>query len=271
MWPYPTGYPDAMYGGAAPAPPAPIFPVMDPMFVDPMFAPVDPLFAAPPPYTPYGNNVFNSMPPFASFPPPSTAPVISPAPPPPPPPPSFAPSFASPPSSVTPNELQLLFESKKSQWAAEIIDNLLFLGSGRAAQLREELQRRRIRHILNVADDVPNYHGNDFVYLNLHVRDFGQDQKGISTRFQVAFDFLAERERLKEPLLVHCAAGINRSATIVIAWLMKRNALKLETAWMLVKQKRNICPLRDNRLELLKFERELHGCNFLTEEQLLKL
>jgi protein-tyrosine phosphatase len=38
---------------------------------------------------------------------------------------------------------------------------------------------------------------------------------------------------------VHCWAGVSRSATIVIAYLMRKNKWPLETAMDYVKQKRN--------------------------------
>ena len=129
----------------------------------------------------------------------------------------------------------------------------------------------RSRHVLNVADDVPNYHEGKVIYKRLEVRDFGQDA-GIGRVFDAAFAFLAEREANKEPCLVHCAQGANRSATIVIAWLMKRNECKLEEAWAAVKAKRpGITPLRDNRQQLWELERRLHGCNFITSEQAQRL
>jgi atypical dual specificity phosphatase len=129
----------------------------------------------------------------------------------------------------------------------------------------------RSRHVLNVADDVPNFHEGRLTYKRLDVRDFGQDA-GIARVLVEAFAFLAEREARKEPCLVHCAAGANRSATIVIAWIMKRSECKLEEAWAAVKAKRpGIVPLRDNRNALWELERKLHGCNFLSLEEVMQL
>jgi atypical dual specificity phosphatase len=127
------------------------------------------------------------------------------------------------------------------------------------------------RHVLNVADDVPNFHEGKLIYKRLEVRDFGQDS-GIARVFDQAFAFLAEREARKEPCLVHCAQGANRSATIAIAWVMKRSECKLEEAWAVVKAKRpGIVPLRDNRLALWELERKLHGCNFLSLDDVQRL
>ena len=41
-------------------------------------------------------------------------------------------------------------------------------------------------------------------------------------------------------ILIHCAAGVSRSASFTIAYLMKKNKMKYEDAYALVKEKRKI-------------------------------
>eukprot|EP00466_Bigelowiella_natans_P014121 jgi/Bigna1/83075/fgenesh1_pg.101_\ len=55
----------------------------------------------------------------------------------------------------------------------------LYLGSGESAKKKDDLKNLGITDIMNVADDVPNFHPNDFKYTNLHVADFGQDEDRI--------------------------------------------------------------------------------------------
>ena len=111
-------------------------------------------------------------------------------------------------------------------WASDIYQSRLWLGAGRDAMNLSQLQQHSITHILNCADDVPNYYedNNIFVYKSLYVADFGGDI-GIKRVFREAADFviLAIHERDDTRVLIHCANGSNRSATVAIAVLMIMN------------------------------------------------
>ncbi len=104
-------------------------------------------------------------------------------------------------------------------WASMITPQL-YLGRGQDAKNLKQLQQHGITHILNVADDVENFHPNYFTYANLNVTDFGGD-KGIRRVFPPARDFVKTAlSTRRNTVLVHCANGSNRSATVVIALLM---------------------------------------------------
>ncbi len=166
------------------------------------------------------------------------------------------------------SELSDKLQIRKNQWASEIIVGKLWLGNGSQASDLDELRKRGITHILNVTDDVPNYHDEPpFVYLKLEIQDFGQD-KGITRAFDAAFAFLYKAEADNEPVLIHCAGGANRSATMTIAWLMHSQHLTLAEAYRRVKAiRRGISPLRDNRLQLLQFELSLYGTNSFASDE----
>ena len=142
----------------------------------------------------------------------------------------------------------------------------LFLGSGQDASNAEKLREHGVTHIVNVADDVENFHPGEFVYCNLNVTDFGGDA-GISRVFNQAADFIRNASlACGEPeagegrgILVHCANGSNRSSTVVIACLMILQGFDLKTAFDTVKKAhRKTHPLGDNRKQLMDFERRLY-------------
>ena len=59
-------------------------------------------------------------------------------------------------------------------------------------------------------------------------------------------------------MLVHCHAGISRSATIVIAYLMKALSMTLEEAYKLVKSRRpRIKPNQAFISQLMEYEKEV--------------
>lgn len=59
-------------------------------------------------------------------------------------------------------------------------------------------------------------------------------------------------------VLVHCVAGVSRSATVVIAYLMWKNRINFESAFRIVKQARPIIEPNSNFVNQLKsFEKLL--------------
>jgi protein-tyrosine phosphatase len=60
----------------------------------------------------------------------------------------------------------------------------------------------------------------------------------MSQHFDETYAFISEQVDSNRNVLVHCHAGVSRSATILIAYLMKRNAWTLEKALSVVKSKR---------------------------------
>lgn len=146
------------------------------------------------------------------------------------------------------------------------------MGSGRDASNLEQLKAHGVGRVLNVADDVPNFHADTGItYRRLEVADFGSEalrhEGGIRRVFGAARDFVADATPAAAPnVLVHCANGSNRSATVVLALLMLHGC-DLRSAWHTVKsRRRGAMPLRDNRQALVEFEVELRGVSSMKEE-----
>jgi protein-tyrosine phosphatase len=65
------------------------------------------------------------------------------------------------------------------------------------------------------------------------------DSFDLSSRFEECIKFIDEQRKCTN-VLVHCYAGVSRSATITIAYIMKTSSKKFENAFEEVK-KRRIC------------------------------
>jgi protein-tyrosine phosphatase len=83
----------------------------------------------------------------------------------------------------------------------------------------------------------------------------------ISLHFNNVFQFLDDA--LKNPnnkILVHCQAGISRSSTLVIAYLMYSRNWTIDQAYLHVKSKRKrIHPNKGFARQLLQYHFSLHG------------
>jgi len=123
---------------------------------------------------------------------------------------------------------------KRSTFDPQIsqITDIVYLGNSDGALEKELLKSKGITHILICASYIPDYYPNDFKYLQLLLQD-DQNQK-LTEYFPVANKFIEEAKGV----YVHCAAGVSRSASIVIAYLMVINKWDFEKAFEYVKLKR---------------------------------
>ncbi|GAB6030315.1 hypothetical protein CHUAL_005985 [Chamberlinius hualienensis] len=120
--------------------------------------------------------------------------------------------------------------------STEIFDHL-FLGSEWNASNLEELQRNGVGHILNVTREIDNFFPGMFEYLNIRVYD--EEGTELLKHWDKTYRFITEAKEKGSKVLVHCKMGVSRSASVVIAYIMKSNNWKLHTAFDFVKEKRN--------------------------------
>jgi len=79
---------------------------------------------------------------------------------------------------------------------------------------------------------------SDLEYCRVDVEDTSREP--IEDYFDEATDFLHSFVVQKKPVLVHCRAGVSRSASVVVAYVMRFCGLSLHDAFFLVRSRRNI-------------------------------
>ena len=132
----------------------------------------------------------------------------------------------------------------------------LFIGSYESASDKKILSKLGITHIVVAGSCLTENFPDTFKYFSLDIEDYGN--QNISKHFSTSYDFIDEAINNKGKVLVHCAAGISRSSSILIAYLMKKNKVKFDFALSFVKEKRKIvCPNTGFTKQLKFYEKEL--------------
>ena len=136
------------------------------------------------------------------------------------------------------------------------ITEKIYLGNEDGQREKELLQNEGITHILICGSQLHVFHPDIFNYKILDIDD-SLNQK-IDDLFQDTFDFIEKADKV----YLHCAAGISRSASILIAYFMKKENLSYQKAYEKVKEKRGcIDPNRYFVKQLLKYEEDLKLSN----------
>ncbi|KAJ3604953.1 hypothetical protein NHX12_027004 [Muraenolepis orangiensis] len=145
--------------------------------------------------------------------------------------------------------------SQSSGGPVEILP-FLYLGSALHASRREVLDTVGISALLNVSSDCPNHFEGDYQYKSIPVED--NHKEDISSWFLEAIEFIDSVRDSSGRVLVHCQAGISRSATICLAYLMKRKRVRLDEAFEFVRRRRSIISPNFSFMgQLLQFESQV--------------
>lgn len=135
----------------------------------------------------------------------------------------------------------------------------LYLGNERDAQDLDLLLRLNIGYVVNVTTHLPLYHQKAGLrYKRLPATD--NSKQNLRQYFEEVFEFIEEAYQSGQGVLVHCQAGVSRSATVVIAYLMKHTLMTMTDAYKYVRSRRPVVSPNLNFMgQLLEFERDLNS------------
>ncbi|NWV22569.1 DS13B phosphatase, partial [Origma solitaria] len=124
----------------------------------------------------------------------------------------------------------------------------IYLGDAWAARSKTTLQSLNITHILNAADGPYSINTGARYYADLQIEYYGVEafddpSFDLSVFFYDAANFIGKALNSSGgKVFVHCAMGVSRSATLVLAFLMIHENMTLVDALKTVSAQRNICP-----------------------------
>lgn len=141
-----------------------------------------------------------------------------------------------------------------------LIVDQLYLGNSCNARNYYELENNKVGLIINSSPCISNYFQNEFEYYNVKVEDIsGADILcHLDNTVTKMHDFIENNPQ--KSVFVHCFMGSSRSATIIIAYLMKYHNYNLRDALNFVKEKREVVNLnQDFFKQLSEFDKTLNN------------
>merc|ERR1719411_1483852 len=144
----------------------------------------------------------------------------------------------------------------------------LFLGNMKDASDVAILHGLGIGYVLNVTSKPPSYKMDPgIIYKQLVADDNGL--QNLRQFFEEAFEFIDLAKSNSSGVLVHCQAGISRSPTIAVAYLMKFYPMAMSDSYKFVKVKRSIISPNLNFMgQLWEFEQGLRASKTDTKENI---
>ncbi|CAE1157466.1 DUSP [Acanthosepion pharaonis] len=135
--------------------------------------------------------------------------------------------------------------------------HFLYLGSQRDAMSQDIIQVNGISYILNVTTTCkqpPFIQESHFLRIPINDNYFDK----MLPYFHDAFQFLDKVREANGCVLIHCLAGISRSPTLAIAYVMRHLKMSSDDAYRYVKDKRPTISPNFNFLgQLLEYEKQL--------------
>ncbi|XP_052902743.1 dual specificity protein phosphatase Mpk3 isoform X1 [Anopheles moucheti] len=163
-------------------------------------------------------------------------------------------------SSDCESSTNYLSESAVSVEPVEILPGL-FLGNASHSEDLKSLKKYNIKYILNVTPDLPNVFERDgqIRYLQIPITDHWSQAGDLANHFPDAIKFIDEARTNGCGVLVHCLAGVSRSVTVTLAYLMFARTLSLNDAFLLVRSRKpDVSPNFHFMQQLHSFEQQLN-------------
>ncbi len=136
----------------------------------------------------------------------------------------------------------------------------MYLGGHNSVKYVNRLVAKGVTHVLNMAGEL-YLDSSQMARYNiklLHIEAKDTKTYNIRQDFDRAFKFIDETLIRKGKIIVNCARGVSRSATIVLAYLMFRYNFNLADAYKLViKLRPQVRPNSNFRKILEMYEHEL--------------
>ena len=134
--------------------------------------------------------------------------------------------------------------------------NFAYFSSQDVVNNLDLLRANDITHIVNAGVNITNVFPKQIVYLNVEILDLPDTD--ITVKFAPVHAFICDALKAGGSVLIHCNAGVSRSATLALSYMMRFHRLKLAEALTQVRSIRPSVRPNDGFYEQLEaYERAL--------------
>lgn len=147
------------------------------------------------------------------------------------------------------NNFGFIVDTAPDKIPACILDDFLYLGSQDCVD-PEVIQNYKFTHILSVGIPLPEGHSNEVISLYVPCLDLPETI--LTNVLLISNEFIGTAKEHNGKVLVHCNAGVSRSATLVMGYLIVICGFSFDDAYDLVKSKRSCVRPNDGFLKQLK-------------------
>lgn len=138
----------------------------------------------------------------------------------------------------------------------KITPNLYLSGIG--GLVRENIHKNKITCIINVTYEAPHFQSETIDSFRVPVDD--EANENLFDYFDEIADLIEKTAKQGGITVIHCIAGVSRSASFVIAYLIKYKNMTLKEAYKHVKQIRPVSGPNEGFMnQLIQYEQKLKG------------
>jgi protein tyrosine phosphatase len=135
------------------------------------------------------------------------------------------------------NLIVLYTEPKNTEADATLILQNIWLGNHIAANNYNFVASKRIKHVINITDDIPNVF--PFLdYTTFSIKDITACHSNLLQKIDYCASIIHNVVAENKPILIHCKRGHHRSASVIAYYLMKYCNMTLIDAVRLIKMNR---------------------------------
>jgi len=125
----------------------------------------------------------------------------------------------------------------------------LCMGSQDVAQDIELLRKHSVTHILSLGIK-PIILDETLTHMYVHVLDL--PEANLVSNLEKCFTYIDNAIKTGGCVFIHCNAGISRSASVVIAYLMKKHGMSYQQAFLYLKKRRTVIKPNPGFVQQLK-------------------